>query len=193
MKRAYTTGQVARICQVAPRTVAKWVDNGSLVGYRVPGSADRRIPHPQLLAFLRAHNMPLDYFLHYYPQDVVVITAAAERYLSLRQALQAIDEDLRAIQVAGDFLAGCRVLEKGVACVVVDALSLGEKLLSQVLARHSEGNHKALPCIGIVSLEVAARLQGVEIFIWPYDPSLLAHRVARRVEEYHTYLQQRVI
>jgi len=55
-----TTGQVARICHVAPRTVSKWFDTGRLRGYRIPGSRDRRIPVSQLRAFMRAHNMPLD-------------------------------------------------------------------------------------------------------------------------------------
>ena len=59
-KDILTTGQVARICRVAPRTVSKWVDTGKLRGYRIPGSRDRRIPAEQLAAFLRAHNMPLD-------------------------------------------------------------------------------------------------------------------------------------
>lgn len=55
-----TTGQVARICHVAPRTVSKWFDTGRLNGYRIPGSRDRRIPRPQLLAFMRANGIPLD-------------------------------------------------------------------------------------------------------------------------------------
>ena len=55
-----TTGQVARICHVAPRTVTKWFDTGRLRGYRIPGSRDRRIPRPQLLAFMRAHGIPID-------------------------------------------------------------------------------------------------------------------------------------
>lgn len=36
----YTTGEVARICQVAPRTVSKWFDTGRLKGYRIAGSPD---------------------------------------------------------------------------------------------------------------------------------------------------------
>ena len=44
MKKVFTTGQVAKICQVAPRTVSKWFDSGRLKGYRIPGSQDRRIP-----------------------------------------------------------------------------------------------------------------------------------------------------
>lgn len=50
---------MARICQVAPRTVSKWFDQGQLRGYRIPGSRDRRIPVDQLVAFLRANGMPL--------------------------------------------------------------------------------------------------------------------------------------
>ena len=55
-----TTGEVARICRVAPRTVSKWVDTGKLRGYRIPGSRDRRIPLTQLIAFMRVHDIPLD-------------------------------------------------------------------------------------------------------------------------------------
>ena len=55
-----TTGEVARICRVAPRTVSKWVDTGKLRGYRIPGSRDRRIPLTQLIAFMRVHDIPLE-------------------------------------------------------------------------------------------------------------------------------------
>ncbi len=59
-KDVLTTGQVARICNVAPRTVSKWFDSGQLRGYRIPGSKDRRIPLAQLVRFMRAHGMPLN-------------------------------------------------------------------------------------------------------------------------------------
>lgn len=56
----YTTGQVAQICCVAPRTVTKWFDNGQLKGYRIPGSKDRRIPASELMRFMRANHIPVD-------------------------------------------------------------------------------------------------------------------------------------
>jgi excisionase family DNA binding protein len=59
-KDVLTTGEVARVCNVAPRTVSKWFDSGKLRGYRIPGSKDRRIPLQQLIRFMRAHGMPLD-------------------------------------------------------------------------------------------------------------------------------------
>ena len=59
-KEVLTTGDVARICNVAPRTVSKWFDTGKLRGYRIPGSRDRRIPVDQLVKFMRAHGLPLN-------------------------------------------------------------------------------------------------------------------------------------
>jgi excisionase family DNA binding protein len=57
-KNVLTTGDVARICNVAPRTVSKWFDSGQLKGYRIPGSKDRRIPVSELARFMKVHNMP---------------------------------------------------------------------------------------------------------------------------------------
>jgi two-component system, OmpR family, response regulator RpaA len=59
MKKVFTTGQVAKICQVAPRTVSKWFDSGRLRGYRIPGSQDRRIPREALIRFLKENGMPM--------------------------------------------------------------------------------------------------------------------------------------
>ena len=58
-KNVLTTGEVAKICNVAPRTVSKWFDNGQLKGYRIPGSKDRRIPLSELVRFMKANNMPI--------------------------------------------------------------------------------------------------------------------------------------
>ncbi|MHC4835532.1 MAG: helix-turn-helix domain-containing protein [Planctomycetota bacterium] len=59
-KDVLTTGQVAQLCNVAPRTVTKWFDSGQLGGYRIPGSKDRRIPMNELIRFMKAHDIPTD-------------------------------------------------------------------------------------------------------------------------------------
>ncbi|MHC4124399.1 MAG: helix-turn-helix domain-containing protein [Planctomycetota bacterium] len=61
-KNVLTTGDVAKICNVAPRTVSKWFDSGQLKGYRIPGSKDRRIPLKELVRFMKAHDMPTTMF-----------------------------------------------------------------------------------------------------------------------------------
>ena len=59
-KDVYTTGEVAKICNVASRTVSKWFDSGQLQGYRIPGSKDRRIPVNNLIKFMKVHGIPMD-------------------------------------------------------------------------------------------------------------------------------------
>ncbi len=60
VKDVLTTGEVARLCNVAPRTVSKWFDTGQLRGYRIPGSKDRRIPLHHLIRFMKIHGMPMN-------------------------------------------------------------------------------------------------------------------------------------
>jgi excisionase family DNA binding protein len=59
-KDVLTTGEVAKICNVASRTVSKWFDSGQLRGYRIPGSKDRRIPVSNLCKFMKSHGIPMD-------------------------------------------------------------------------------------------------------------------------------------
>lgn len=71
LKDVLTTGDVAKICNVAPRTVCKWFDAGQLSGYRVPGSKDRRVPRVNLIAFMRQHGLPLNGVLP--PQKQILV------------------------------------------------------------------------------------------------------------------------
>ena len=54
----YTTGQIAKLCRVCERTVAKWIDSGLLKGSRPLASQFRRVLASDLVAFMREHGMP---------------------------------------------------------------------------------------------------------------------------------------
>jgi len=60
MKDVYTTGEVAKICNVTIRTVIKWFESGALEGFKIPNSRDRRIPHASLVAFMTENGLPLN-------------------------------------------------------------------------------------------------------------------------------------
>ncbi len=85
-KDILTTGEVARICNVAPRTVSKWFDSGQLRGYRIPGSKDRRIPLNSLIRFMKAHSIPLD-GLQSGKTRVLIIDEASEILTVLEKVL----------------------------------------------------------------------------------------------------------
>ena len=86
-KNVLTTGDVARICNVAPRTVSKWFDSGQLKGYRIPGSKDRRIPVSELIRFMKVHNMPAA-VLPVGKIRVLVIDSNADAALALADLLR---------------------------------------------------------------------------------------------------------
>jgi excisionase family DNA binding protein len=60
MPRDYTTGEIARALQVAPRTVAHWIDDGLLQGYQLPGSRHRRVQGEQLAKFVKDNHLPAE-------------------------------------------------------------------------------------------------------------------------------------
>jgi len=95
-KDVLTTGEVARICNVASRTVSKWFDSGQLEGYRIPGSKDRRIPMANLLTFMKQHNIPMDGLMSGRPR-ILVIDADAQVGTTLERVLMdEADFDVRA-------------------------------------------------------------------------------------------------
>ena len=64
-----TTGEVARICQASSRTAEKWIDDGLLKGYLLPGSSKRRVRRVtagELKAFMVRHGMPFEEELERY-------------------------------------------------------------------------------------------------------------------------------
>jgi len=97
-KDAMTTGQIADLCGVAPRTVSAWIDNGKLPGWRIPSgngghdareSHDRRVATPVVIAFLRRHGMPVPDDLRQWEPSLLVTVSANGLGAKLRAALPA--------------------------------------------------------------------------------------------------------
>jgi excisionase family DNA binding protein len=59
-KTVFTTGEAAKVCKVSQQTIIRCFDNGTLKGFRVPGSRFRRIPRDQLFAFMKDNGIPTD-------------------------------------------------------------------------------------------------------------------------------------
>ncbi|MBI3835151.1 MAG: response regulator [Planctomycetes bacterium] len=116
-KDILTTGEVARICHVAPRTVSKWFDSGQLRGYRIPGSKDRRIPVDQLLRFMAAHGIPMDNVV-VGPEKVLILDSDVEFAEALKRALKQRRYDVMIAESA--FEAGALVQVHKPNIVIVD-------------------------------------------------------------------------
>jgi len=123
-KDVLTTGEVARICKVAPRTVTKWFDSGQLHGYRIPGSKDRRIPITQLIRFMRQNNMPLDGMLHFTKTRILIVDDEEEIVEMLRDLLS--QQTTYDVQVARNGFEAGLAAEKVRPHVILLDINLGD-------------------------------------------------------------------
>ena len=139
-----TTGQVARICKVAPRTVSKWFDRGQLQGYKIPGSRDRRIPVRQLISFMKEHGMPTD-GVETGPELTLIVASPGSRGDQLLAALNGHTDVMRAESL---FEAGCIIERSRPHTVVIDLSEFGPQLAGCIAAIKANSNSARIVTVG---------------------------------------------
>ena len=181
MKKVFTTGQVAKMCQVAPRTVSKWFDSGKLKGYRIPGSQDRRIPREQLLRFMKEHEMPLGQLAE--EQWYKVLLIGTEKLFTdrIHEILPATD-DFRFELANSGFEAGTLAQSFHPDTIVID-LGLGRSESIQITANLRRNDmYSTTLIIGLAGEDEADPDKLIEhgfneIFKKPFDVALLGERI----------------
>lgn len=103
----FTTGQVAEMCKISPRTVSKWFDSGRIEGYRVPGSKYRRIYRSSLIHFFRAYGMER-FVAQLFSPEVLLVGCV-------------IETDVRSAHCSSLFSAGLILSDARPTIVVFDA------------------------------------------------------------------------
>src|SRR6187401_2401568 len=178
--KVFTTGQVAKICKVAPRTVSKWFDSGRLKGYRIPGSQDRRIPREYLIKFLKEHGMPLGDLEDEAMAKVLIVSQDQILIENLKRELP-VERSFKLSVAASGFEAGIQAESFHPDSIVVD-YSIGRTEALQIcqnLRRNSEYANTILIALlpddgGSTSFD---RSSINETFKKPFDASLLAERL----------------
>jgi excisionase family DNA binding protein len=178
--KVFTTGQVAKICKVAPRTVSKWFDSGRLKGYRIPGSQDRRIPREYLIKFLKEHGMPLGDLEDEAMAKVLIVAQDQVLIENLKRELP-VDRSFRTATAASGFEAGIQAESFHPDCIIVD-FSIGQLEALQIcqnLRRNSEFGETIL--IALLPDDSSTgnfdRSSINETFKKPFDAALLAERL----------------
>ena len=187
MKKVFTTGQVAKICKVAPRTVSKWFDSGRLRGYRIPGSQDRRIPREHLIRFLKEHGMPLGE-LEEEGWHKILIIGAEKLFIERVQELLPDSEDFKYEVANSGFEAGIQAESFHPDTIIIDlAMGRSEGLqIAQNLRRNAQ--YEQTMIIAMASEDEPAPEALVnygfsEAFKKPFDIALLAERINTLVEQ----------
>ena len=187
MKKVFTTGQVAKICKVAPRTVSKWFDSGRLRGYRIPGSQDRRIPREHLIRFLKEHGMPLGE-LEEEGWHKILIIGAEKLFIDRVKEVLPDDEDYKYEVANSGFEAGTQAQSFHPDTIIIDlAMGRSEGLqIAQNLRRNQQ--YEATMILAMAGEDEAAPETLVnygftESFKKPFDVALLGERIRTIVEE----------
>lgn len=119
-KTVFTTGEAAKICKVSQQTIIRCFDNGSLKGFRVPGSRFRRIPRDQLYAFMKDNGIPTD-ALESGKRKVLLVDDDVE-LVELMQDVFARDGRFDIKTANNGFDAGMMVLDFRPDLVVLDVM-----------------------------------------------------------------------
>jgi excisionase family DNA binding protein len=182
-KDVLTTGDVAKICHVAPRTVSKWFDNGQLKGYRIPGSKDRRIPVSELVRFMKIHNMPTS-ALPVGKIRVIIADSNDKTASALADVLQS-EADYEVKTVKSNFGTGAIVHKFAPHVLLVSLLSEEIDAMSICECIHTHEDLRTIKIIALVNnlseSESEALLQkGFDAYV-PYSAD--GAEVIKRIEE----------
>ncbi len=178
--KVFTTGQVAKICKVAPRTVSKWFDSGRLKGYRIPGSQDRRIPREYLIKFLKEHGMPLGDLEDEAMAKVLIVAQDQVLIENLRRELPP-ERGFKVGTAASGFEAGIQAESFHPDCMIVD-FSIG-KVEALQICQNLRKNSDFTEIILIALLPDDGQTFSFdrsainETFKKPFDARLLAERL----------------
>lgn len=181
----FTTGKVAKICQVSPRVVNKWFDKGLLPGYRVPGSRDRRVTRVQLITFCHENQIPIDCITKVAPNIVLLFSPCTTLARHLQAQLK--PHRLELIHAPDAFSAGLTFATAVPQGIVLD-LTGGvfrptlEKMCDVIADRDQYFRfvimtitHPDLTDDHINNVSITER------FTYPFDSALLATRLATRL------------
>ncbi|MFC1849694.1 hypothetical protein ACFL27_05735, partial [candidate division CSSED10-310 bacterium] len=90
----YTTGQVAKLCAVSIRTVARWIEMEHLKAFRLPGEGSEfRVMKKDLLVFMNNFGLPTDHIAEDLGYKILVIDPEEKTRKAIKKALEDIPFD----------------------------------------------------------------------------------------------------
>lgn len=183
----FTTGEVARICNISQQTVIRCFDSGKLQGFRVPGSRFRRITRDGLIKFLKENNLPLD-LLDSGKKRVLVVD---DDPAIVEMLVEMLERDGRfEVQTASTgFDAGIRTKEFSPDVIILDFMLPdinGNAVCRTIRADRTLQHVKIIVVSGVVSPEDKEQLLACganDFFQKPFDIQQLVNRIMEVTRE----------
>ena len=186
-KRSLSTGEFAKYFGVGHRTVLRWIKEGYLNAFQLPGRGDNRIPLTEGVRFMKENNIPVPKELEdavsplkvLIVEDDEAVVGMIERYL---------DEYSFSFQTASDgFKAGAMLMDFKPDLLILD-LSIPEMDGFEVLkfVRETEVLKKTKVLVisgtGDGELEKARKAGANKVLGKPFKPQKIKKAVARLLD-----------
>src|SRR6476661_10288870 len=185
-KTVFTTGEAAKICKVSQQTIIRCFDNGSLKGFRVPGSRFRRIPRDQLFAFMRDNGIPTD-ALESGKRKILIVDDDQELVELIVDVLEK-DGRFETRTVNNGFDAGMMVKEYHPDLIVLDVMLPdinGREVCQRVRSDKTMDDVKIICISGMVEEDKIQELKlaGADDFIHkPFEVETLIDRMCAQLD-----------
>nr|WP_136251233.1 helix-turn-helix domain-containing protein [Ningiella ruwaisensis] len=118
--RSYSSGEVAKICDVTSRTVIRWIEAGKLQAFKLPGRGNNRVAQDDLLTFLKTNDIPVPSELTEKNERKCVVLSSDD-YLLKHVKRMVIDADFIPVCHGNPFNAGLEIAAQRPTLVVLDA------------------------------------------------------------------------
>jgi CheY-like chemotaxis protein len=119
-KKALGTYHIAKICQVAPITVGRWIEEGKLP-YFTTGGGHRRVWSHDLVKFLKDHNYPVPkHVMASLGQTVVIVDDDASVRKLIRKILNKQAPEAEIHEATNGFQAGEMISSLSPSLVILD-------------------------------------------------------------------------
>lgn len=136
-RKTYSTGQIARMLDCSARTITTSFDMGDLVGYKLPHSKDRRVPHDNLIVWLNRHGLPI-------PPEIAdtVVVLAGMHDMAMVEMLR--KNGYRAVCSPTAVLSACAIGREHPVVTVIQVAVLGQSASREIKGLANDQGCKTL-------------------------------------------------
>jgi len=116
--KTLSTGDIAKLCDVNLRTVIRWIERGSLKGFKLPGRGNNRVRIEDFMSFLIEHDIPIPAELQEDNNKVLVVDDEPAIARAIQRVLRT--HSLVANIAADGFQAGTMLMKERPLIVTLD-------------------------------------------------------------------------